>query len=149
MSASTPQRTSLRRKYFSSFVVNPTNPTLEGLRQAPKVNQPFIPDTAPARRSHHHNLTSPQPMMATPVNLNPAANPQSSQFAVDNWEGKSQTQLPMSTREVYTPGNRPPMFSSSYERKKMEKQSDFYYGPHFALRFLEVPRSKSHTLSGL
>lgn len=122
-------------------MVDFTEVPIEGLRQAPKINHPFIPDTAPVRRSHHHNFTSPQPTMATPVNINPAANPQSSQFAVDSWEGKGQAQLPMSTREVYTPGNRPPMFSSSYERKKTVKQPDFY-DPHFPLRFLEVPRSK-------
>ncbi|KAJ5923297.1 hypothetical protein N7454_008542 [Penicillium verhagenii] len=126
MSASTPQRTSLR----------------QGLRQAPKINQPFIPDTTPSRQKHHnHAFTSPQPQMSPHVNLNPAANPNSAQFAVDSWEGKSQTQLPMSTREVLTPGNRPAIFANLTERpKKIQKQADFY-DPYFPLRFLEVPRT--------
>ncbi|KAF3388384.1 Chromatin structure-remodeling complex subunit rsc9 [Penicillium rolfsii] len=124
MSASTPQRTSLR----------------QGLRQAPKVNQPFIPDTTPARRSHHQSFTSPQPSMSPHAPLNPAANPQSASFAVENWEGKAQTQLPMSTREVPTPGNRPALFASLYDRTKFAKQPDFY-DPYFPLRFLEVPRT--------
>lgn len=75
--------------------------------------------------------------------LNPAANPQSASFAVEHWEGKAQTQLPMSTREVPTPGNRPALFASLYDRTKFAKQPDFY-DPYFPLRFLEVPRSKSH-----
>ncbi|KAJ5237423.1 hypothetical protein N7489_007514 [Penicillium chrysogenum] len=125
MSASTP-RTSLR----------------QGLRHAPKVNQPFIPDTTPARRSHiHHGLTSPQPP-ASPhhVNVNPAANPQSAQFTVDSWEGKDNRQVPMSTREVPTPGNRPAIFSHMRDPSKMPRQLD-YYDPYFPLRYLEVPRT--------
>ncbi|KAJ5093875.1 hypothetical protein N7456_009736 [Penicillium angulare] len=122
MSASTPQRTSLR----------------QGLRQAPKVNQPFIPDTTPARQKH--NYASPQPQMSPHLNLNPAANPNSAQFAVESWEGKGQTQLPMSTREVPTPGNRPGLFSSLYDRSKMAKQPNFY-DPYFPLKFLEAPRT--------
>ncbi|KAJ5596243.1 hypothetical protein N7450_002701 [Penicillium hetheringtonii] len=125
MSATTPQRTSLR----------------QGLRQAPKVNQPFIPDTAPARRSHHQNFASPQPQVSPNLTMNPAANPQSAHFAVDSWEGKGQTQLPMSTREVPTPGNRPGLFASLYDvRNKAAKAPDFY-DPYFPLRFLEVPRT--------
>lgn len=72
------------------------------------------------------------------MNMNPAANPQSPHFAVDSWEGKNQAQLPMSTREVATPGNRPTLFDG---RNKMAKQADFY-DPYFPLKYLEVPRSK-------
>lgn len=146
MSASTP-RTSLRRKTTISQptgVVPILMPPTEGLRHAPKVNQPFIPDTTPARRSHiHHGLTSPQPP-ASPhhVNVNPAANPQSAQFTVDSWEGKDNRQVPMSTREVPTPGNRPAIFSHMRDPSKMPRQLD-YYDPYFPLRYLEVPRSKS------
>ncbi|KAF7719687.1 Chromatin structure-remodeling complex subunit RSC9 [Penicillium ucsense] len=125
MSASTPQRTSLR----------------QGLRQAPKVNQPFIPDTTPARRTHHpQSLTSPQPSMSPHAPINPAANPQSASFVVDNWDGKTHTQLPIATREVPTPGNRPALFANLYDRAKFAKQPDFYH-PYFPLRFLEVPRT--------
>ncbi|OQD74148.1 hypothetical protein PENDEC_c012G05786 [Penicillium decumbens] len=124
MSGSTPQRTSLR----------------QGLRQAPKVNQPFIPDTAPARRSHHQNFTSPPPSMSPHMSLNPAANPQSASFAVESWDGKGHTQLPMSTREVPTPGNRPTLFAKLYDRNKMARQPNFY-DPYFPLKYLDVPRA--------
>lgn len=145
MSASTP-RTSLRRKTAISQqtgVVPILTPPTEGLRHAPKINQPFIPDTAPARRSHtHHGLTSPQPPTSPHhVNMNPAANPQSAQFAVDSWEGKDNRQVPMSTREVPTPGNRPLMFSHVRDPSKMPRQLD-YQDPYFPLRYLEVPRSQ-------
>ena len=80
-----------------------------------------------------------------PVNLNPAANPNSAQFAVESWDGKGQAQLPMSTREVLTPGNRPALFASIYDRSKTAKQPDFY-DPYFPLKYLEVPRSESTTL---
>ncbi|KAJ6012502.1 hypothetical protein N7499_011827 [Penicillium canescens] len=114
----------------------------QGLRQAPKVNQPFIPDTTPARRSHiQHGFTSPQPSTSPhPVTFNPAANPQNSQFAVDSWEGKDHRQLPMSTREVPTPGNRPILFANLRDPAKAPRQLD-YYDPYFPLRFLEVPRT--------
>ncbi|KAJ5856310.1 uncharacterized protein N7529_010254 [Penicillium soppii] len=124
MSGSTP-RTSLR----------------QGLRHAPKVNQPFIPDTTPARRSHiHHGLTSPQPPSPHQVNLDPAANPTSSQFTVESWQGKDHRQLPMYTREVPTPGNRPLMFAHLRDPSKAPKQLD-YFDPYFPLRYLEVPRT--------
>ncbi|KAJ5105623.1 hypothetical protein NUU61_002970 [Penicillium alfredii] len=121
----------------------------QGLRQAPKVNQPFIPDTTPARRSHlNHNFESPQPTVALPVNLNPAANPQSAHFAVDSWDGKNQAQLPMSTREVATPGNRPSLYANLRDRKGA-RQPD-YYDTYFPLNYLEVPRSEStHPLPGI
>ncbi|KAJ5129584.1 uncharacterized protein N7515_005623 [Penicillium bovifimosum] len=116
----------------------PPRSDVKGLRHAPKVNQPFIPDTTPARRSHiHHGLTSPQPS-ASPhqVNTNPAANPQSSQFVVDSWEGRDHRQLPMSTKEVPTPGNQPLVFRPS----KRPRQLD-YHDPYFPLSYLEVPRT--------
>jgi chromatin structure-remodeling complex subunit RSC9 len=144
MSGSTP-RTSLRRKIATfqptDMVSVLTEPT-EGLRHAPKVNQPFIPDTTPARRSHtHHGLTSPQPPSPHQVNLDPAANPTSSQFAVDSWQGKDQRQLPMFTREVPTPGNRPLIFAHLRDPSKAPRQLD-YFDPYFPLRYLEVPRSQ-------
>lgn len=146
MSASTP-RTSLRRKTTISQptgVVPILTPPTEGLRHAPKINQPFIPDTTPARRSHiNHGFTSPQPQTSPHhVNVNPAANPQSAQFVVDSWEGKDNRQVPMSTREVPTPGNRPVIFSHLRDPSKMPRQLD-YHDPYFPLRYLEVPRSRS------
>lgn len=75
------------------------------------------------------------------MSYNPAANPQSAQFAVESWDGKGQAQLPMSTRDVPTPGNRPVLFASLYDRSKVAKQPNFY-DPYFPLRYLEVPRSE-------
>ncbi|KAL4932781.1 putative chromatin remodeling complex subunit (Rsc9) [Aspergillus undulatus] len=121
MSAQTP-RTSLR----------------QGLRQAPKVNQPFIPDTAPVRRSHMHENQSPQPAHAQTHSMSPA-NPGSPHVASENWEGKEH-RVPMSTRDVWTPGNRPSLFSSYLGKGKTVKQADFY-DPYFPLRFIEVPKS--------
>ncbi|KAJ5899482.1 hypothetical protein N7495_004226 [Penicillium taxi] len=145
MSASTPQRTSLRRKIDLNLAELNANYDPEGLRQAPRVNQPFIPDTTPARRSHQNSdFQSPQAQPTPQINMNPAANPNSASFAVDSWDGKGQTQLPMSTKDVYTPGNRP----ASYERQaKLPKEPVNFYDPHFALRYLEVPRSTYHKLS--
>lgn len=73
--------------------------------------------------------------------MNPVANPQSAQFVVDNWEGKDQRQLPMSTKEVPTPGNRPLVFAHLRDPSKVPRQLD-YYDPYFPLRYLEVPRSQ-------
>lgn len=110
----------------------------EGLRQAPKINQPFIPDTAPVRRSHIHATISPQ---STPThdNVIPSANPNSAQFSTGSWDG--QRLVPMSTREVATPGNRPGLFPSVSNRAKTAKQANFY-DPYFPLRFIEVPKCK-------
>lgn len=145
MSASTP-RTSLRRKtaiFQSKNIISELTELTEGLRHAPKVNQPFIPDTTPARRSHIHlglNSTSPQPPSSHHVSLEPASNPTSSQFAVESWQGKDHRQLPMSTREVPTPGNRPLVFAHLRDPSKAPRQLD-YFDPHFPLQYLEVPRS--------
>lgn len=80
-------------------------------------------------------------MSLNPAAINPAANPQSAQFAVESWDGKGQAQLPMSTRDVSTPGNRPALFDSNNDRSKAAKQPNFY-DPYFPLRYLEVPRSE-------
>lgn len=45
--------------------------------------------------------------------------------------------MPMSTRDVATPGNRPGLFLN--DRGKSAKQPDFY-DPYFPLRFIEVPK---------
>ncbi|KAL4909008.1 hypothetical protein BDW74DRAFT_76264 [Aspergillus multicolor] len=122
MSAQTP-RTSLR----------------QGLRQAPKVNQPFIPDTTPARRSHMQGNQSPQPTHVTQAHSMSPANPGSPHVAHESWESKEH-KVPMSTRDVWTPGNRPSLFSSVYDRGKTTRQAD-YYDPYFGLRFIDVPKS--------
>ncbi|KAI9926864.1 Chromatin structure-remodeling complex protein rsc9 [Aspergillus wentii] len=115
---STP-RTSLRGKYMPP------------MRSTLYINQPFIPDTAPVRRSFTHGNVSPQ---LTPVS------PANAQFGVDNWDSRDQ-RAPMSTREVATPGNRPGLFIGLPDsRGKTAKQPDFY-DPYFPLRFLEVPKS--------
>lgn len=113
----------------------------EGLRQAPKANQPFIPDTAPVRRSHVHANESPQPSPMQQDSATPSANPNSTQVNMDIWEGTEQRQVPMSTREVATPGNRPGLFPSLHDRGKTAKQPDFHH-PYFPLRFIEVPKCK-------
>ena len=48
--------------------------------------------------------------------------------------------MPMSTRDVATPGNRPGLFLN--DRGKAAKQPDFY-DPYFPLRFIEVPKCES------
>ncbi|KAH3312791.1 hypothetical protein KXW17_006179 [Aspergillus fumigatus] len=58
----------------------------------------------------------------------------------ENWEGRDQRQVPMSTREVATPGNRPGLFATLHDRGKVAKQPDFY-DPYFPLKYLEVPKS--------
>ncbi|KKK12122.1 hypothetical protein P175DRAFT_0429207 [Aspergillus ochraceoroseus IBT 24754] len=110
----------------------------EGLRQAPKANQPFIPDTTPVRRSHLHANQSPQPHLIQPYSNSPA-NPGSPRVPAENWDGKDQ-RVPMSTREVVTPGNRPGLFTSMHGKDKTAKQPDFY-DPYFPLKYLEVPKS--------
>ncbi|RAH74444.1 putative chromatin remodeling complex subunit (Rsc9) [Aspergillus aculeatinus CBS 121060] len=111
----------------------------EGLRQAPKANQPFIPDTTPARRSHViHANQSPQPVPLTLSHSNsPAPTVNNAPPSNENWEGRDQ-KVPMNTREVATPGNRPGLFLSMHG--KTVKQPDFY-DPYFPLRYLEVPKS--------
>ncbi|KAJ5612529.1 hypothetical protein N7510_005723 [Penicillium lagena] len=112
----------------------------QGLRQAPKVNQPFTPDTGRERRSHtQQGFTSPQPPTGSHVTLSSAAQHQpGTHFGVETWEGKEQIPLPMSTREVATPGNRPVLYANL--NRKQVKQPDFY-DPYFPLRYLEVPRT--------
>lgn len=70
------------------------------------------------------------------------ANPNTAhgQLMVDHGDGKEQILVPMSTREVFTPGNRPGLFLSPADRRKLAKQPDFY-DPYFPLRFVEVPKS--------
>ncbi|CAK40609.1 hypothetical protein CBS63078_321 [Aspergillus niger] len=110
----------------------------EGLRQAPKANQPFIPDTAPVRRSHHNSNQSPQPSSMSQTHSNsPAPNSNNSHLPTEGWDGKEQ-KVPMNTREVATPGNRPGLFLTV--PGKVAKQPDFY-DPYFPLRYLEVPKS--------
>jgi chromatin structure-remodeling complex subunit RSC9 len=60
---------------------------------------------------------------------------------MDHFEGKDIKQVPMSVREVYTPGNRPALFLSQNERTKSLRQPDFY-DPFYPLRYLEVPKGK-------
>ncbi|KAI9372900.1 hypothetical protein BJX61DRAFT_542265 [Aspergillus egyptiacus] len=111
----------------------------EGLRQAPKVNQPFIPDTAPVRRSHVHPNQSPQPpSLAQTHSMSPATS-NSPHIPNEPWDGKEH-RVPMSTREVWTPGNRPMLFGSISGKTKTVKPADFY-DPYFPLKFVEVPKS--------
>jgi hypothetical protein len=110
----------------------------EGLRQAPKANQPFIPDTAPVRRSHSNAHQSPQPTGAHTYSTGSMGS-NMPQGMLENWEGRDQRQVPMSTREVATPGNRPGLFATLHDRGKVAKQPDFY-DPYFPLKYLEVPK---------
>jgi chromatin structure-remodeling complex subunit RSC9 len=61
-------------------------------------------------------------------------------LTVENFEGNFNKQVPMSMREVTTPGNRPGLFVGHDGKGKLAKQPDFY-DPYYPLRFLEVPKS--------
>lgn len=122
----------------------------EGLRQAPKVNQPFVPDTAPVRQTRssthahtptQHNTASPQPASSQSAGLDQSSNPSSANFNLEHFEGKETKQAPMSTREVVTPGNRPAQFAAQNDKAKTGQQPDFY-DPYYPLEHLEIPRSK-------
>ncbi|KAH8705003.1 putative chromatin remodeling complex subunit [Talaromyces proteolyticus] len=114
----------------------------EGLRQAPKVNQPFIPDTAPVRQTRSGGQ-GPNSLQGTPTGQTPnshsagpdISNPSSALFNIDHFEGKDTRQVPMSTREVATPGNKPEVFA---KRTRELKAPDFY-DPYYPLRFLNLP----------
>ncbi|KAL1998812.1 hypothetical protein VTN02DRAFT_5540 [Thermoascus thermophilus] len=121
----------------------PRSSLREGLRQAPKANQPFTPNTAPARqtRSSANAASSPQPASSQqPSSTNPSSNPYSAHFNISEWTGKDDRPVPMATREVATPGNRPGLFIGQDEKGKSAKQPDFY-DPYYPLKFLEVPKS--------
>lgn len=73
----------------------------------------------------------------------PPANPNPASYNMDNWDGRDLRQdlrqVPMSTRDVATPGNRPGLFLNVNDRGKAARQPDFY-DPYFPLRFIEVPK---------
>lgn len=54
----------------------------------------------------------------------------------DNWDDQK---VPLSMREVATPGNRPGLFMDLPVRAKTAKLPDFY-DPYFPLKYLEVPK---------
>lgn len=139
---------------FSHFCISASLTNLlllpEGLRQAPKANQPFVPDTAPVRQTRsathahtptQHNTASPQPASSQSAGLDQSSNPSSANFNPEHFEGKDTKQVPMSTREVVTPGNRPAQFAAQNDKSKTGQQPDFY-DPYFPLEHLEIPRSK-------
>lgn len=66
----------------------------------------------------------------------PAPNSNNPHLPTEGWDGKEQ-KVPMNTREVATPGNRPGLFLTV--PGKVAKQPDFY-DPYFPLRYLEVPK---------
>lgn len=120
----------------------------EGLRQAPKINQPFVPDTAPVRqtRSATQPATSNQETPSHTPSFQ-ATGPEGSAsntvegeashlIFVDSPLGEETRPLLVSTRDVFTPGNRPEQFR---RQGKEIKQFD-YYDPYYPLQFLEVSR---------
>jgi hypothetical protein len=123
----------------------------EGLRHAPRVNQPFVPDTAPVRqtRSAAQPATSNQeiPSSHTPSfqaaegSTSHIVEGEATQFTrihVDSEAGPETKEMYVSTRDVYTPGNRPEQFR---RQGKEIKQVDFY-DPYYPLQHLEVNRGE-------
>ncbi|EEA28253.1 Chromatin structure-remodeling complex protein rsc9 [Talaromyces marneffei ATCC 18224] len=120
----------------------------EGLRQAPKVNQPFIPDTAPVRQTR--SATQPASNQETSSSHTPSfqavgVEGSTSNIAedeafhimhVDSVDGEETKPVLVSTRDVLTPGNRPEQFR---RRGKEVKQIDFY-NQYYPLQHLEVNR---------
>lgn len=137
---------------MAKLFLNP-NFCLEGLRQAPKINQPFVPDTAPVRqtRSVTQPATSNQenPMSYTPSfhatgaeGSNTVESGEASRLTrIDSPFGE-ETML-VSIRDVSTPGNRPEQFR---RQGKEAKQFD-YHDPYYPLQFLEIDRSEYNNIS--
>lgn len=128
-----------------------SNFCLEGLRQAPRVNQPFVPDTAPVRQTrsvaHPATLNQESPSSHTPSFQATGAEGSASNtvegeathlMLVDSYEGDETKPILVSTRDVTTPGNRPEQFR---RQGKEIKQADFYH-PYYPLQHLEVNRSE-------
>jgi chromatin structure-remodeling complex subunit RSC9 len=126
-------------RFFHVSLADLMSLLIEGLRHAPKLNQPFIPDTAPVRRVHLNADQSPQPTHIPQTHSMSPANPNSPHISTEtSWENKEH-KVPMSTRDVWTPGNRPNLFNGLLEKAKTVRQADFY-DPYFPLRFVEVPK---------
>ncbi|PCH04597.1 Hypothetical protein PENO1_022090 [Penicillium occitanis (nom. inval.)] len=117
----------------------------EGLRNAPKTHQPFVPSTAPARQTRsvaQLSVTLP----GTPgVPHFPATRAEGSTANTVEGEATHFTMIDtpvgeetfrVSTKDVPTPGNRPEQFRS---QGKETKQFD-YHDPLYPLHFLEVSR---------
>ncbi|KAK2761740.1 Chromatin structure-remodeling complex protein rsc9 [Arachnomyces sp. PD_36] len=109
-----------------------------GLRQAPPQRTPFNPDTGPAFRHSRPSFNNASPQPHTPNaggshSMNSSSNPNSAYFVASNYEPRPQ--VPISTREVITPGNRPILFAKHRERRRalIDTQDP--------LRYLEVAAS--------
>lgn len=120
---------------------------LEGLRNAPKTHQPFVPSTAPARQTRsvaqlsvtlpgtpgvpHFSATRAEGSTANTVEG------EATHFTMIDTPVGEET-FRVSTKDVPTPGNRPEQFRS---QGKETKQFD-YHDPLYPLHFLEVSRGE-------
>lgn len=62
------------------------------------------------------------------------------QFNIDQFEGKDNKQVPMSTRDVATPGNKPDLFANSSSKESKDSKQPEIYDFYYPLTYLEVPR---------
>lgn len=114
--------------------------SLEGLRQAPRTNQPFVPNTAPVRQTRSLAQIG-TPLPGTPSwQITPGSSSNTVEEVIDSVIGEDTMTLRVSTRDVPTPGNRPEQFRS---QGKEVKQFD-YHDPTYPLHFLQVSRGE-HT----
>lgn len=130
-----------------------SNFCLEGLRQAPRINQPFVPDTAPVRqtRSVAQPATSNQETLSSHIpsfqatgaeGSNTVESGEASRFTlVDSYYGEDT--LLVSTRNVPTPGNRPEQFRGPAK----EPRQMVYDDPLYPLQFLEVNNGEYNNIS--
>lgn len=91
-----------------------------GLRQAPAPRQLFQPDASASKQNRHSSghLQSPQPGPAahTGYNYSATSNPNSSMFAIQNYEPPPRTALTL--RPIMTPGNNPAHFRENQRRAR-------------------------------
>lgn len=121
---------------------------LEGLRNAPRTHQPFVPSTAPGRQTRSvAQLSVTVPGTPGVPHFAPGTRAEGStantvegeatQFImIDTPVGEETFRVP--TKDVPTPGNRPEQFRS---QGKETKQFD-YLNPLHPLHFLEVSRGE-------
>lgn len=103
------------------------------------MNQPFIPDTAPVRQTRSGTNTVSGTPSGQATNSHYAgpdgSNIAGGQLGIDPFDGRDK-QVPMSMRDVATPGNKPDLFAKSSSKDSQQPNVyDFYY----PLNYVEVP----------
>lgn len=113
-------RGGLSSNVFTTF--SALNLKMSGLRQAPAPRQLFQPDVSASRQTRHSSghLQSPQPAAATHTGYNYSAssNPNSTSFAIQNYEPRPPTALTL--RPIVTPSNNPAMFQ---EKQRIAREA--------------------------